>query len=347
VHLADLLAARSTPGAGLFLSLTRRCPLHCAHCSTGSTMRSEQHSEQPFAKLVDSFTVASHPEVVWLTGGEPLLRATLVARLAERARGSGSATALLSGMWFAERGPTPRVARALRAVDHISASIDRYHEAEVPRAAVLAQLRVLLDEGRDVSVHLVVHGPDDPYLTETVDDVRTVLDDRCPIHVSVIAPVGRGRDIANAGLLRASGTADPCELASWPVVAYDGTVIACCSQMAVDGPVPDHLRLGHAAVDSWAVIRERALTSPMVRALRTYGPGWIAERHGGGRCDGYCETCMSLSGDPAIATRVAAHMARPGIELLERHAAAAMPAATQWVDPPFGGLLELGRPVPA
>src|SRR5438445_530284 len=87
--------------------------------------------------------------------------------------------------------------------------------AAYPRAAVLAQLRVLLDEGRDVSVHLVVHGPDDPYLTETVDEIRTVLDDRCPIHVSVIAPVGRGRDLANAGLLRASGTADPCELASW------------------------------------------------------------------------------------------------------------------------------------
>jgi hypothetical protein len=306
-------------------------------------MRAEQHSADPFLRLVESFAPESRPDVMWLTGGEPLVRPRLVTQLAGRAREAGTTTALLSGMWFAERGPSDSVARALRAVDHVSASIDRFHEAEVPRAAVLAQLSDLLDEGRSVSVHLVVNGPGDPYLGEAVDDIRTVLDDRCPVHVSVLAPVGRGGDITQADLPRASMGADPCELASWPVVVYDGTVIACCSQLAVDGPTPEHLRLGHAAVDTWTVIRERALASPMVRALRTYGPGWIADRHAGGGCDGYCETCMSLSDDPAVSVRVGAHMQRPGIDLLERHAAAAMPAARQWVDPPFSELLELGR----
>lgn len=307
-------------------------------------MQSEQHPGGPFVRLVESFTADTRPEVMWFTGGEPLLRPQLVERLAERARESGTATALLSGMWFAARDAPPAVARALRAVGHVSASVDRFHEAEVPRASVLAQLRELLDEGRDVSVHLVVDGPGDPYLERAVDDIRTTLDDRCPVHVSVLAPVGRGADISDAQLLRAGIGPQPCELVSWPVVAYDGTVIACCSQLAVDGPTPAHLRLGHAATDGWAAIRERALRSSMVRALRTYGPGLIAAEQGGRQCDGYCETCMALSDDPAVARRVEAHMARPEIELLERHAAAVMPDARGWVDAPFAELVELGRP---
>ena len=310
-------------------------------------MRAEHYSEGPFIRLVESFTPELRPDVMWLTGGEPLLRPKLVRRLAERARASGTATALLSGMWFAGVGVPRPVARALRALDHVSASIDRFHEAEVPRAAVLAVLRELLNEGLDVSVHLVVDGQGDSYLERAVDDIRTTLEDRCPVHVSVLAPVGRGADIADGQLLRASTGPEPCELASWPVVVYDGTVIACCSQLAVDGPIPAHLRLGHAATDGWDVIRARALRSAMVRALRTYGPGWIADRHGGSQCDGYCETCMALSDDRAVTARVEAHMERPGIDLLERHAAATMPIATGWVDASFADLLKLGRPVTA
>jgi pyruvate-formate lyase-activating enzyme len=347
VHLLDILAFRSGPAAGLFLSLTRRCPLHCGHCSTRSTMHAEQYDEAPFVRLVASFTPQVRPDVLWLTGGEPLLRPRLVERLAERAREAGTTTALLSGMWFAESGPSPSVARGLRAVDHVSASIDRFHEIEVPRQAVLRQLSGLLDEGRDVSVHLVVDGPDDPYFHDAVRDIRTTLDDGCPIHVSLLAPVGRGVDRARSSLASASSDPQPCELASWPVVVYDGTVIACCSQLAVDGPIPEHLRLGHAAVDGWDVIRERALTRPMVRALRTYGPGWIADRYGSGGCDGYCETCLSLSDDPGVAARVEAHMQRPGIDTLEQRAAALAPTAVRWVAPPFAELLELGRAVPA
>ena len=85
----------------------------------------------------------------------------------------------------------------------------------------------------------------------------------------------------------------------------------------------------------------------MVRALRTYGPGWIAQEQAGVKCDGYCETCLALSDDPGVARRVEAHMARPEIELLGRHAAAVMPDARGWVDAPFAELLELGRPVTA
>jgi organic radical activating enzyme len=345
VHLSELFAVRADPGAGVYLSLTRRCPLHCAHCSTHSTPHAEQHAAEPFLNLVGSFRHDLRPDVVSLTGGEPLLRPQLVAELAELAAHSGSSTMLLSGMFFAARGRTPAaIRRALEPVDHVSASIDRFHEREVPRSAVLRVLRCLLDDGKQVSVHLTGDHAGDRYLDSAVAEIRRELDDRCPIYVALVAPVGRAAAWADGVDPGRGPGAEPCRLASWPVVAFDGTVVACASQLAVDGPVPDHLRLGHAGVDGWETIASRARDSAMLRAIRTFGPRWLAEHDGGGACSGYCETCLGLGSDPRLAVRVAERMSRPGAELLERRATETRPAAGDWIDPPgFAHLLELGR----
>src|SRR5439155_790110 len=83
--------------------------------------------------------------------------------------------------------------------------------------------------------------------------------------------------------------ADPCTLAAWPLVAFDGTIVACCNQTVVDGPAPDHLRIGHAATDDWQDVRERYLRSTLLRAIRTYGPEYVANRFSERvSCDGYC-----------------------------------------------------------
>jgi organic radical activating enzyme len=345
VHLSELFAVRADPAAGVYLSLTRRCPLHCAHCSTRSTPHAEQHPAEPFLRLVASFRADERPDVVSLTGGEPLLRPRLVAQLAELATRSGSSTMLLSGMFFAAgRRTPPAIRRALEPVDHVSASIDRFHEREVPRAAVLSMLRSLLDDGKQVSVHLTGDHADDPYLDRVIGEIRRGLDDRCPIYVALVAPVGRAADWVGSCELPRASEAEPCRLASWPVVAFDGTVVACASQAAIDGPTPAHLRLGDAAVDDWATIARRARESAMLRAIRTFGPRWLAATHGGGACTGYCETCHGLSREPALAQRVEQRMRRSQTALLERHAIAMRPEAGEWIEPSrFAHLLELGR----
>jgi organic radical activating enzyme len=344
VHLSHLFAVRADPAAGVYLSLTRRCPLHCAHCSTRSTPHAEQHSAEPFLRLVDSFRPDSRPDVVSLTGGEPLLRPRLVRELAELAAVSGTRTALLSGMFFAACGRTPAaIRRALEPLDHVSASIDRFHEREVPRNAVLSALRSLLDDGKQVSVHLTGEHLEDPYLDRVIAEIRDRLDDRCPIYVALVAPVGRAADWLDAEHAPGGG-AEPCRMASWPVVSFDGAVIACCNQAAIDGPTPEHLRLGDAAVDDWSVIVRRSRESSMLRAIRTFGPRWIAENDGAGTCSGYCETCLDLSRQPDLGVRVDRRMGRPQTGLLERHADETRPSAGDWAtDPRFAPLLELGR----
>ena len=105
------------------------------------------------------------------------------------------------------------------------------------------------------------------------------------------------------------------------LAAFDGTVVACGNDDVVDGPAPAHLRLGHADVDGWPAVRARTLASSMLRAIRTYGPEHLAERHGGGaiRCDGYCSTCRRLSDHVELAGRVDEQMRGPSAALVEEH----------------------------
>jgi radical SAM family protein/4Fe-4S single cluster protein len=348
MHLAEALALRARPAAGLFLSLTRRCPLHCDHCSTRSTMRSEQLDAEPYLRLVSTFTPDDRPDIVSLTGGEPLLRPRLVGQIARIAQSSGAKVEILTGAYFAALAERPRaIGRALGGLDHVAVSIDRFHEREVPRPAVLAFLQRLIDQGTDVSVQLTGDSPGDPYLDEAVDEIRATLRDHCPIYVAVVAPFGRAAEWLPSRQENGDVTAEPCRVASWPVVAFDGTVVACCNQDAVDGPAPEHLRLGHAAVDDWPTIRRRAQESYMLRAIRSFGPGWLAEHDGGGACAGYCETCAGLTDHPGLTDRVRTRMGRPEIGLIERAAMRTIPSPQQWTRiPRFGHLVNLGLPEP-
>lgn len=156
MHLADLLTLGARPAAGLLLSLTDRCPLACAHCSTDSTMASAQSPGGPFRALVSSFTPDCRPELILMSGGEPLLRPALVRELTASAATAGTGAALLTGMFFARGGGRlpPAVRRAVTGLAHLAASLDAEHEREVGRAEVFRALGAALDHVPHASLHL-------------------------------------------------------------------------------------------------------------------------------------------------------------------------------------------------
>ena len=327
MHLMDVLALRPVPAAALFLALTRRCPLSCAHCSTNSMLTSEEHPGDMYLRFVETFTPDDHPEVILMSGGEALLRPRLVRDLAESARAVGCSAQVLSGMFFARNGrriPRPLV-QAIEAVDHFSASLDAFHEREVSRTQVFRALDEVLSLGKDVSLHLVGLGDDDPYIEGLVADVRRRFDDRVPVLVGRVGATGRARDWLEEEPTAPSHAvaADPCAIANWPLVAFDGTIVACCNQDVVDRrPVPAHLRLGHAAEDDWPSIRAAYVRSTLLRGVRLFGPQYVADRFGErAACEGYCETCFGLPDDEALERRVAEVLARSTTELLEQQVA--------------------------
>ncbi|TDU03342.1 radical SAM family protein [Streptomyces sp. 846.5] len=325
MELAELVGLRPVPGAGLLLTLTRSCPLSCAHCSTSSTMAGEGPDPVQLLRFADSFSAEDRPEVVLLTGGEPLLLPGLVGELAALVRAAGARSALLSGMFFARGGRIPaRIMRAISAVDHFSASLDAFHEREVPRADVFSAVHRVLDAGIPASFHLTGTGPEDPYLADVTAAVRREFDDRVPMLVNQIRPVGRAASWAAATAHRPDpDRALPCAMAAWPVVAFDGTVLACCNQQTVDRrPAPDHLVLGHIAEDDWGTVRRRSLTSPVLRLVRTVGPAHLYARYGAEpSTTGYCAGCRSLSEHPEVIAGAVRDASGPVGELLDREAA--------------------------
>ena len=114
------------------------------------------------------------------------------------------------------------------------------------------------------------------------------------------------------------------------MVAFDGTIAACCNQDVLDRrPVPAHLRLGHVSTSTWPEIRRACVSSAALRALRTRGPVQLAHRFAGpaaaGPAAGYCATCRSL---PARALRGAeAEAVRPAARLIEQQAVTLQRAA--------------------
>jgi pyruvate-formate lyase-activating enzyme len=307
MHLSDILQLRTIPASAVFIALTRRCPLRCAHCSTESLMTSEQARGDVFTRFVGSFTSANRPDLVLMTGGEPLLRPRLVEQLARTCRTVGTSSYVISGMFFA-RQPTisPRIMSAIDAVDHFAASVDSFHEEEVPRDAVFRTLDRVLARGKDVSIQVVGIGHRDPYVRDVVSDIRDYFDDKVPVFVGRVAPDGRARDWVATKLPRdpvTDGSNDdlaplPCSFATWPVVAFDGTVFACCNQDVVDHRGGEHLRLGHTLKHDWAELKSRYLHSSLLRGIRLVGPVHIARhstRFPAAECDGYCSTCAKLS----------------------------------------------------
>ena len=307
MELAELIGLRPVRCAGLLVTLTRRCPLSCAHCSTASTMSGEEPIAGQLIDFVGSFTADDRPEAVMLTGGEPLLLPELAAELATLARTAGSRSVLLSGMFFARRPRIPaRIMRAIAAVDHFSASLDAFHEREIPRTDVFRAVRTVLDSGVPASFHLAGTGADDPYLADVTADIRRTFGDRVPMLVNEVRPVGRAASWAAATRQSIQESrALPCSMAAWPVVAFDGTVLACCNQQTVDRrPAPAHLTLGHISTDDWATVRRRALTSPVLRMIRTVGPVHLRARYAPDQAVGtadYCATCRTLGDHPEVA----------------------------------------------
>jgi len=191
--------------AGLLLMLTQRCPLHCAHCSSASTMLGATSELEVLLRFVSSFREDDRPEIVMMTGGEPLLLPGLAAQIAVAARRTGTRSALLAGAFFATRRRIPAAIRqAICALDHFSVSIDAYHEREVAREDVFRLLNSALTMGVPVSIHAAGRGPQDAYLTDLVAATRRVFG----AQPKGASGVRAGHSLAGKGLARQSASHD-------------------------------------------------------------------------------------------------------------------------------------------
>jgi pyruvate-formate lyase-activating enzyme len=300
MHFSDILHVRGTPAAGIYMQITLRCPLSCAHCCTNSNYQSVEHPAELFEGFARSFTPEEHPEFVMLTGGEPLMRPRLVTSIARAAHAAGTKVMAGCGMFFAreERIAAP-ILEALDQLDHLSISMDEFHDAQVPQDRVFRAIDTILSRGISVNLQTAISPHETSYLDQLRRAIQMHFGHDLPILVVPLAALGRGKDIIQIGKKREASEPDltPCRLATWPVVGPDGTIVTCCKQTVIDGPTPPHLVLGHAATSTYGDIKRALERRATLRTIRTLGPSALA-RALGQPVRSLCQTCIGLGDAP-------------------------------------------------
>ena len=351
MHLSELLRARTRHLGGVIVTLTLRCPLSCAHCTTNSTNRSPHHDGRLFTDFFDRMTAESRPDVVFLTGGEPLIRPHIVTHAARRMRDLGGQTVCLTGGYFARQREIPdKVQTALLTCDLVMMSMDEFHAEEVTRSQLFAALRWVRDQGQDVALQLTARNADDPFILDLVEHVKAEFDESVPMFTSLLGPTGRGADLMPVPSKRdepltATPPPLPCRWANWPVVASDGTVLACCNAELTENPSSrsDGLVLGDVAVDDWAEIARRARGSAFLGCTTSLGPLLIAERLGAEPTTDYCGTCRRMAARLDIESESADLAATP-IGRAARILTEGGPSEADFVPSGYAELTALGSP---
>jgi hypothetical protein len=204
--------------------------------------------------------------------------------------------------------------------------------------------------------HLAIVGQSasDPYVEKLVLEVESIFDGRVPMLVNALSYFGRAKSWLEKHEQKDKDNfidANPCSMAAWPVVGFDGTIVACSNDNALEKK-PAHLCIGHANNDNWETIRSRTIASNMLRAIRLFGPEYIIDNFSDTEvgCDGYCGTCMNITKDLKTEQRIDEVMEKPSTAVLEeylsatRHRSDALLFAQQHGIPRYAELVTLGAP---
>ena len=188
----------------VFLELTKRCNLNCAHCRAGAGRSPEgELSEDEVLGLVDELASFARPLLI-LTGGEPLMREDTL-KVASYASERGLPVALATNGTLIDR----RIAEDIRAsgVRRVSVSLDgsepRVHDrirgVEGAFEAALSGIGHLRECGVEVQVNTTL-------TRQNVSELPKILE-LCldlglqALHLFMLVPVGCGMEIEESDQL--------------------------------------------------------------------------------------------------------------------------------------------------
>lgn len=252
----------------LALALTNRCPLRCDFCCVPPGP-GDLHPDMA-ARVVQEAIECEAFKSVGFTGGEPMLRPTLVGKLGSLMKGTAVRWGMTTGMgWARKKDTVETYGRMLldAAIDHLTVSFDPSHLRQLNDAQrQLIQRFVLLmaEGGVRVTVSATLFGNDAPPLDLPKGE-------NIKVEYHYVAPVGfaAGRQIPNANTLSLDSTQCPLNegltLSVWP----DGSVYPCCSTYVVNKDRA--LVIGNIKTASLGDILLKALGDNYLCAIREIG----------------------------------------------------------------------------
>jgi len=317
-------------GKYLIVQVTAQCPLECAHCIVSSGPdRLEQFSTADLVRLIEDVAADGRTEVIVFTGGEPFLkRARLHAGLEAVRRAGLRAGIVTSGSWAASEERARQILATLPfdVIAEITFSADRHHLPFLSLNHVKHGAAAALSLDIPVRVSICLDGDDDDFLDRFKTHMGPDLLARMRLRLIQTHRAGRAAIRPEfARLARPVPFADlpdqTCSAPSAPAVCPDGRIMACCSDTVSDPGNWAALELGHSSHDPHSTILDRADNSPLIQALRVFGPkhlamiavkaGALAEGHAD--ANNICDICRRAVTDPAALEAIEDYLRQPDV----------------------------------
>lgn len=298
--------------------VSRRCNMSCAHCSVESHPKIKlEPTEAELHSLVERL-LETGVEEIQFTGGEPMLRESLVLELMNKARLRGVRSTMVSnGFWGKKREVAGRTLKRLRQAGlcRMALSYDRYH-AEFQGPGPLLNI---LDEVRKMgwNAHInITRTADEKDLEELVRPFEG--HPAAQLRFYDIQPVGMARNLKDRLRSKNDGFCTSCDQVTF---TDNGRVIAC------NGPAyfePSHsaLVLGrYQGEGDLGDLVQRHAEDPILETIRVLGPTALMEELRAepgfesfpfkAEYQGMCDVCTHLCSDPGAVEALRARLSTP------------------------------------
>ncbi len=330
----QLLAFQRLAWSSMVFSMTRRCPLSCAHCITSSRpdfpgpVVSRARAEKWAAEL-PALAKAGLRQISF-TGGEPVLALPAVEIMVRSGATAGIRTAIVtSGAWASDSTAAERIVRRLEMVSHWDLGYDIYHAEGIPEERFRIAVRTLTKAEASFSVRVCDSG-DGNEQEAFLRRLRRITGPGIPIILQPVRRFGRASE-AEHGTRIPTPPRQPC-MATGPFVREDGTVGPCCSGLSYVATGNSPFDYGNVDETGLMETWRRWRNDPLLRLMRLTGLAiplqWMAEE--GLRSDhsdyspDVCGVCVSIwreypSAAEKLRRRASEAAVRQKLDELERH----------------------------
>lgn len=187
---------KSASSKSVIFEVTNRCNLHCIHCCNNSDMITDYElSSDQLIKILD-FIIKNHPNIVTITGGEPLVREDFLSFISYlRNNYSGKISLMTNGTLINSNN----VLKIIQNVDEVNISIDGIDEKTTDKirgkgvySKVLNSIKLLQNRGFNNITLSIVLGDKNYYLQEPFLELNKRLGTK-PL-IRGFAESGRGKN---------------------------------------------------------------------------------------------------------------------------------------------------------
>lgn len=307
-NAASFYHAQAVSSHRLGFSVTRACPLKCAHCSVdagpelGSTTFGRDFAERVIAQLPG--LKAAGVDFLDFTGGEPTLAAEFVRSVSAAGKACGQSSGIVTAAhWATSEARAREFIARFDAIDNWDISTDLHHLAFVPLERVELAFHALSAAGKPPLIRIAHSEPISYDEAVLIERVHRFADRR--ISFQPIGPVGRATSLLRAVRApEADADLSPCP-STGPLVRTSGWVAPCCAPLSHE----DHahpLLLGNAFTEPLLTIVSRWRTHPLLQTLRLWGFKPLFEWFRHGHAFGHvlrsraCTQCVELVRDAEL-----------------------------------------------